>query len=199
VTVVEAHIFQWETAQSRILSNPDRYAVLRDMKCPRPAVLLGLLTLFCAGLSYAPKRLAGESPQDKESKLIKPEIIQGCYELGTLNWRPDLKLGEDAEFITPPRRIQISAEHGGKGFEQDSYLVQPAPGVPRSIHRASYWVPKGANAIEVVWTTGFSGLSMNLNLEGETLRGKATTFWDFPRRKQTAEVVAPKVDCGKDQ
>jgi len=29
---------------------------------------------------------AGESvlTQDKESKLIKPENIQGCYELGTL-------------------------------------------------------------------------------------------------------------------
>jgi len=169
------------------------------MKCPRPAVLISLLALFCIGLSSAPKRLAGESLQDRESKFIKPEIIQGCHELGTLNWRPDLKLGEDAEFITPPRRIQILAEHGSKGFEQDGYLVRPAPGVHRSIHRASYWVPEGPKAIEVVWTTGFSGLTMRLNLEGETLRGKATTFWDFPRREQTAEVVAHKVDCGKGQ
>jgi hypothetical protein len=36
---------------------------------------------------------------------------------------------------------------------------------------------------------------MRLSIEGETLRGKATTFWDFPRRKQTADVVAHKVDC----
>jgi hypothetical protein len=132
-------------------------------------------------------------------EVLKPEAISGCYELGALNWRPDLRLGEDAEFITPPRRIEILAEHGTKGFEQNGYLVRPAPGVPRSIHRGSYWVPKGPNAVEVVWTTGFSGLSMHLNLEGETLRGKATTFWDFPRRTQTAEVVAHKVDCGKDR
>jgi hypothetical protein len=108
-----------------------------------------------------------------------------------------LHLGEDLEFVTPPSRIQILAEHGSKGFESNGYLVRAAPGVSRSIHRASYWIPKGPNTIEVIWTTGFSGLFMHLDLENESLRGKAATFWDFTRRKQTANVVAHKVDCGK--
>jgi hypothetical protein len=167
------------------------------MKCLRTALPIGLATLFCIGASSAQKQSAGQNPEDKESKFIKPETIQGCYELGTLTWRPDLKLGEDGEFITPPSRIQILAERGNKGFEQEGYLVRPASGVPRSIHRASYWVPKGPNTIEIIWTTGFSGLTMRLDHEGETLKGKATSFWDFPRRKQTADVVAHKVDCGK--
>jgi hypothetical protein len=169
------------------------------MKCLRPSILIGLVTLFSVGINSAPKQAAAGNPEGKESTFVKPEMIQGCYELGTLTWHPDLKLGEDMEFITPPRRIEILAEHGSKGFEQNGYLVRPAPGVPRSIHRASYWVPNGPNTIEVIWTTGHSGLFMRLKVESETLRGKATSFWDFPRRKQTADVVAHKVDCEKNE
>ena len=109
----------------------------------------------------------------------------------------ELKLGEDMEFITPPKRIQIFGEHGSRGFETNGYLVRPAPGFPRTIHRASYWVPKGKDGIEVVWTTGFSGLVMDLKVEAGTLRGEAESFWDFPRKRQKAHVFAYKVDCGK--
>jgi hypothetical protein len=56
-----------------------------------------------------------------------------------------------AHTASPPPRIQIFAEHGTVGFEQDGYLLRPAPGVPRSIHRGSYWVPKGSNTIEAVF------------------------------------------------
>jgi len=137
------------------------------------------------------------NPEDKESKSIKPENVQGCYELGTLTWRPDLKLGEDEVFIKPPHRIQILTERGSKTFEKNGYLVRPAPGIPPSIHRASYWVPTGPNAIEVVFTTGTSGLYMQLKVEGDTLKGKAKTHWDFLRRHQTAQVIARKIDCGR--
>jgi hypothetical protein len=88
------------------------------------AVLISLVTLSCAVMSSAPRQSDVENPEDKESKFIKPEAIEGCYEVGTLTWRPDLKLGEDAEFITPPRRIHISAEHGSEGFEKD-WLLGP--------------------------------------------------------------------------
>ncbi len=161
------------------------------------AVVVGLFSLWsCSARNGTVQdRPDGRDSDQEKSQLIKREAVQGCYEFETLIWRPDLRLGEDKEFITPPPRIQIFAEHGTVGFEQDGYLLRPAPGVPRSIHRGSYWVPKGPNTIEAVWTTGFSGLFMRLSIEGETLRGKATTFWDFPRRKQTADVVAHKVDC----
>jgi hypothetical protein len=134
------------------------------------------------------------SPQAKP-QLVDPESIQGCYELTLSAWRPHLELGEDAVFITPPHVVQLFAERGTKGWEDQGYIVRPAPGVPASIHRGSYWVPKDQRSIEVVWTTGTSGLVMNLSVEGEVLRGKARSHWDFPRRQQTAGVVARKVEC----
>ena len=169
------------------------------MKCIRPVVVIGFSSLFCAAIISVPRQSIGQKPEAEESKFVKPESIQGCYDLGALNWRPDLKLGEDETFITPPQRIQILVERGSTGFEKNGYLVRPAPGFPKSIHRASYWEPTGSDTIEVVFTTGTSGLSMRLKIEGETLRGKAKTHWDFLRKEQTAQVIARKTECGNSQ
>lgn len=166
------------------------------VKCIRLVVFIGFSNLFCAAIISAPRQSIGKKPEAEESKFVKPESIQGCYGLGTLSWKPDLKLGEDQKFITPSQRIQILAERGSVGFEKNGYLVRPAPGFPKSIHTASYWESTGPRTIEVVFTTGFSGLSMKLEIEGGMLRGEAKTHWDFPRTGQTAQVNARKTECG---
>jgi hypothetical protein len=146
----------------------------------------------------APKAVSGQPGPKQDSQFVKPETIQGCYDLTLSPWRPDMKLGEDEEFITPPPRIQLFAKRGTEGWETKGYVVRPAPGIKPSIHRGAYWLPKGPKSIEIVWTTGFSGLSMELKTsDAEVLRGKASTFWDFGRRKQTADVVAHRVECEK--
>ena len=138
------------------------------------------------------------SAQDKpKDQLVNPDSVQGCYELTMSAWRPTMNLGEDRVFITPPHRVQLFAERGTQGWEKDGYIVKPAPGVAPSIHRGSYWLPKGPQLIEIVWTTGFSGLSMTLKIDGEVLRGTSQSFWGFPRKRQVADVVARKVDCQK--
>lgn len=138
------------------------------------------------------------SAQDKPKRgreVARAENIQGCYELTLSPWQPNLRLGEDSQFITPPHRVLLVAERGTQGWEKDGYIVKPAPGVQPSIHRGSYWLLRNEQSIEIVWTTGFSGLSMDLKVEGDVMRGKAKSFWDFPRKQQRADVVARKVDC----
>ena len=155
---------------------------------------LCLTSVICA--FGAPRAAAQAASTD--SKLIKPEAIQGCYDLTLSPWIPDMKLGEDEVFVTPPTRIQLFATKGTEGWEKEGYIVRPAPGVKPSIHRGAYWLPKGAKSIQIVWTTGFSGLEMHLKTsDAEVLRGKAVTFWDFGRKKQTAEVIARRVECEK--
>jgi len=182
-------------SKSRVLSFLDRCAVLRGMSRAESALLVGLLTFAWLGLRSSLAQSPKEKSKEQDAILIKPEKVQGCYELGTLEWRPDLKLGKDAVFITPPPRIQILVEGGTSGFEKNEYLVRPAPGLQPSIHSSTYWVPKGPNSIELIFTTGFSGLSIYFKLEGDTLQGTAQTFWDFDRKQQTAHVVAHKIDC----
>src|SRR5882724_4574997 len=80
--------------------------------------------------------------EQRKPELVKPENIQGCYELTLSAWRPNLTLGEDAVFVTPPHRIQLFAERGTQGWESEGHVVKPAPGVAPSLHRGSYWSPK---------------------------------------------------------
>jgi hypothetical protein len=154
-----------------------------------------VLLLSIVGCAFADCAEFLRAQEQRKPELVKPENIQGCYELTLSAWRPNLNLGEDAVFVTPPRRIQLFAERGTQGWESEGYVVKPAPGVKPSIHRGSYWLPKSSQSIEIVWTTGFSGLTMILKIEGTDLHGEAQSFWDFPRRQQKADVVARKVEC----
>ena len=52
-----------------------------------------------------------------------------------------------------------------------------------------------AGSVRLVWSTGFSGLTMLLQPRGDTLEGIARTFWDFNRPTQTAAVIATRVSC----
>ena len=153
----------------------------------RPHILILTLVLVSQALSKAASH----------STPISPEAVHGCYEIGKLEWHPKFE-GEDLVFITPPERIQILAERGTFGREKDEYLVRPAPGFPNSIHRYSFWRPTGSHSLEIVWSTGLSGLTMRLKVDRDTLKGKAKPFWDFPSRGPTARVLAHKVDCARD-
>lgn len=151
----------------------------------RPLVLI--LTLMFVGQPL--------SKAAWHSTPISAEAIQGCYEIGKLDWHPPFK-GDDVVFITPPERIQILAERGTQGPEKDQYLVRPAPGFPKTIHHYSYWRPTGSHSLEIVWSTGLSGLTMRVKLDRDALKGKAKPFWDFPMwLGPSARVLARKVDC----
>jgi hypothetical protein len=154
-----------------------------------------VLVLTIVGCTFGNCGAFARGQEQRKPELAKPENIQGCYELTLSAWRPNLNLGEDAVFVTPPRQIQLFAERGTQGWESEGYVVKPAPGVKPSIHRGSYWLPKSSQSIKIVWTTGFSGLTMILKIEGTDLHGEAQSFWDFPRRQQKADVVARKVEC----
>jgi len=134
----------------------------------------------------------------QSEELVRPEAIQGCYELTLSPWFPEMRLGEEEQIITPPPRIRLFAEKGTEGEESKGYLVRAAPGVQPSVHSSTYWMPKGSKSLEITFTTGFSGVVMGLKTsDAETLHGRATTFWDFKRKKQTAEVMARRVPCEK--
>lgn len=160
------------------------------------------LVLACA-VAVAPQVSPAQTqspqtePPDKPN-MVSPDAVKGCYDLELSPWRPNLNIGRDAVFITPPRRVQLLAERGTKGWEAEGFIARPAPGVRPSIHSGSFWLPTGPRSIRIVWTTGFSGLEMHLTLEPPDLRGTAASFWDFDREHQTADVVAHLVDCGNE-
>jgi hypothetical protein len=165
-----------------------------EMHCMKSLAARALL-LCIAHCIFGAFAASVKGQEQRKPEFVKPQNIQGCYELALSAWRPNLNLGQDAIFVTPPHRIQLFAERGTQGWQSEGYVVQPAPGVESSIHRGSYWSPKSSQSIEIVWTTGFSGLVMILKIERTDLRGEAESFWDFPRTRQKADVIARKVEC----
>ena len=121
--------------------------------------------------------------------------VQGCWALTRGPWWPPLPIGEDSIFSALPRRIELQNRRGTGVFEKEGWLVRPASGQPSSVHTYSYFAPLGQDTVEIVWTTGFSGLTMRLGVTRDTLRGVAETFWDFPRPTQTTKVVLTRVQC----
>lgn len=84
-----------------------------------------------------------------------------------------------------------------KVLRANGYIVRPAPGIKPRIHRVAYRLPKGPKSREMVCLDdGIQWWELKTS-DAEVLRGKASTFWDLGRRKQIADVVALRVECGK--
>jgi hypothetical protein len=117
----------------------------------------------------------------------------GCYELRLTQWSPALSLGDDRIFVTPPSRVALTTTPDHTWVEH-AFRVTPEGGATPSIHKSSYWT-SDTHRVHIVWTTGFSGLTMDLEQRGLDLIGTAHTFWDFDRPRQTSHVVATRVPC----
>ena len=145
---------------------------------------LGLTLVLSLTLARQPR------PQDS-----LPRALIGCWTVSLEAWRPVMRLGADTIFSTPPKTIEIPAVRGTASFEAGGWIVRPAPGVRPSIHRFSYLVFVAPDSVRIVWTTGFSGLTMRLGLKGGSLRGTAETFWDFGRPPQVAQATLTHARC----
>lgn len=120
-----------------------------------------------------------------------------CYRLEMTRWAPDLGLKEDTIFSTPPREVIFTAvKMNVLSGAPNSFRVEPLH-APYSVHGPGDWSYKG-DSLFVTWSTGFSGLQMRLHVARDTLSGKASTFWDFSRTTQTADVRGIPVQCGED-
>ena len=118
----------------------------------------------------------------------------GCYELHLSEWSPAISLGADEIFVTPPKRVALTKTTAGSWGEQRAFKVVPTGGAAASAHRYAYWT-SDAHQVHIVFSTGFSGITMDLEPQGSNLVGTAYTAWDFPREGQTSHVVATRIPC----
>lgn len=126
-------------------------------------------------------------------------VADACFELRRAAWQPQLEIGIDTIFSTPPGTVRFSRVQNS-GFlardEQRSYRVLPANGASMYVDGPGFWSPiSGVDSLSIVWTNGFSGVRLKLGVSGDTLRGVAETFWDFGRTPQTALMTGVHVPC----
>ena len=164
--------------------------------------LLRLYIIFCflvVCLLGAIGLLEAQWWQSKEQSqvAVPPTSFAGCYELKLGRWWP-WSFGGDNVFVTPPSKIELLPVQGTDGFEKDELLIRRTP--PPQVNtagrrRASYWQVKSKNDVELIWTTGFSGVTLNLSKDGDNLRGWAHPFFDFPTSPRIMHVTARRFPC----
>jgi hypothetical protein len=121
----------------------------------------------------------------------------GCYDIDLGAWDPPAP-GADSTYFAPPARVRLSEEPGRGIFGgEHGNAVDVVPGAMTSLHRYAWWRPLDSGGIEIVWSTGFSGLTATVSrASGDTLRGTAQTFTDVARSTaHIAELTAAPVNC----
>jgi hypothetical protein len=92
-------------------------------------------------------------------------------------------------------RVQFSTVKNERNAGGPPFVLRVEPMDGRySVHGPGTWQYWG-DVIKVAWSTGFSGLTMQLSSARDTLTGTASTFWDFPRPTQTARVRGSPIPC----
>ena len=131
------------------------------------------------------------SAQD-ESKP-QAESVAGCYELRMGRWWP-WSLGEDAKFVTPPSRFELTLQRGTEGFAKDQLMIRQIP-ARESSRQISYWMVIGRNRAALIWSNGLSGVSVNVRKKRDGFSGFAHAHFDFPRASHIAHVTARRIPC----
>jgi hypothetical protein len=118
-----------------------------------------------------------------------------CFDLALGQWETAVSPARDSLLFSPPPRILLDTVVVQRGPHAAGYLLREAPGSLPSVHRLSYW-QTSRDSVELVWSTGFAGLSARLHAGRDTLRGVARTFAEPGGSPQTETVVlATRVDC----
>lgn len=128
-----------------------------------------------------------------------PGAVSGCYGVTLGTWAPAVGLGADTVETIPPSRIELLTDIVTTALGRGSWIIRPAPGASPGYYRfSSFYRPAPADSIDLVWSTGFSGVQMRVARSNDNLVGWATTFWDFERTTQRASVRLVRESCGAD-
>jgi hypothetical protein len=109
--------------------------------------------------------------------------------------------GEENKYVTPPTHIELLGEHGTRGFEQDKPLIRTIPRQdrPPGDRESSFWNAKSQNQLQLTWTDGFVGVTLDLTKSKDKLNGWAHPHFDAPHFiPRIAHVTAQPIGCEAD-
>lgn len=157
-------------------------------------MILSLVLLPSGNISQTDKTDAKAQAQP----AAIPASFEGCYELKLSRWWP-WGFGEENAYVTPPSRIKLLPERGTNGFEKYGFLIRTLPrqkGEAPGRGGPSYWQVESNNRINLIWTDGFTGVTLELQKDGDELRGWAHPHFDAPHWiPRTASVTARRITC----
>jgi hypothetical protein len=160
-------------------------------------ILTLFVVFFLPGIVARADEAFGGSP----ARQVATSSLTGCYELKIGRWWP-WGFPRETDYLTPPARIELLSQVGTQGFEKGAYLIRSIPsssGAAQGHEWDSFWHVQGGRT-ELVWTTGFIGVTLNMRKEEDRLRGWAYPHFDAPvSPERVAYVTAQRISCGQRQ
>ena len=145
----------------------------------KSACTIGLIVIL--GFGLVPARVEAQSAQRE------------CLALVFGQWSPQSQLGGDTVFTTAPGLVELLTGEAPEAHEYHPVRAEQTSGkdwLPQKM-----WRQVAGDSIELVFSNGFSGVDVHLPKVGDSAQGTGATFWDFPRRPQSAVVQAHRVPC----
>lgn len=126
---------------------------------------------------------------DNES-VIAPSPL-ACYTLSLGAWSSALP----EPLPPPPSSLQLTDSLGTSILENGRRVVRTLPQGSLKSYPFQYWEPREHGDVFIVFSTGFTGMTMDLAPAGEDLQGTARAFFDFGSFNLTAPVQLTRTAC----
>jgi hypothetical protein len=163
---------------------------------PEQALRLAVAATIFVILAVSPSETVSQESSSPQTLMSAAVPFAGCYELQLGRWWP-WSMGDDTKFVTPPQHIELRLQRGTELFERNGLLIRAIP--PSASRRSSFWLLQGRDGVDLIWTSGFSGVSLRLKKHEKELRGWAHAFFDSPRPPHLAHVRARPIPCSSAQ
>lgn len=183
-------------------SHPAVAAALDDSRDDvRRSAILGLVpVLYRDPTAVLPRTPNGVAARDSASRMATSlhasRLVGKCFSVSWGAYSPAMDLGADSVYQSPPKQIAFLVEPSDfPAFTEYLATIALANGAAPTFGAGLWSWDTALDSLDAAWTTGFSGVSMTAGWDGGALRGTLTTFWDYPRQRQQAEVRLTPVEC----
>jgi hypothetical protein len=125
------------------------------------------------------------------SPITSPSAL-ACYTLTLGAWSGTLP----EPLPPPPSALQLTDSLGTTVLENGQRVVRSMPPGSTKAYPFQYWVPREQRVVFIVFSNGFTGMTLDLAPEGGDLSGTARAFFDFGEYDFTAPVQLTRNACG---
>lgn len=114
-----------------------------------------------------------------------------CFTLSLGGWNSALP----EPLPAPPSALQLTDSLGTQILENGRRIVRNMPAGSGKSYPFQYWVPREHGDVLIVFSNGFTGMTIDLAPAGENFTGTARAFFDFGTFDLTAPVEMQRVGC----
>lgn len=116
----------------------------------------------------------------------------GCYSLTLGAWSAELP----EPLPPPPAQLQLTDSLGTTVLENGRRVVRSMPAGSVKAYPFQFWEPREQGDVLVIFSNGFTGMTMDLAPVPAGLSGTARAFFDFGTFDVSASVQLTRASCG---